>query len=586
MSSIKNLPVVSFSTDPPTDGRPYLFNDVVYYVRKKWMTTTLVTCLYDIRAKERQGETPMDDVRTLSNYLELGRHVLTIDLPMVFFTDDDEISSFVLNERRHLVDKTVVVSVPFEDTIFYKDLDVLKERMNTFHLTNLNEKKDTPFYNILMYNKFDFMDRAIEMNHFQSEYFIWMDFGINHCAKAEEIEYTNISLEWPLVLDAHPHQIHHLRIHTVMKPSDMAWKDYFKTIYHHIAGGLFAGHKTSMKKYIEMFREQFRRIVYDEGWWQLDEAIMTILTETHPTFFRFWYGDYDGIITNFVRSKRSFHLIFQTIQRYLDARDYTRCEEVLSTLDDVMFSDHSSNSLLYLSKRICCDYYRWDKNFSPSLEKWLLNKDQLDQVSSEWLRSNIQNLKFYTHPDTIGFWVLWTEKNPANKDVFQRLPRLRQSLLSASFHSVPIGVLTTTIAQQYPSLLKPEPTFLDGYAGTWEHLLNLFQTQFPTEPDHEKTRLYALLETPQHPLFFLSISTIPETELQKEQLAQTLLSGYIERNFPSLDFYILIFDTHPCYITHPRVFSFLLDSPFDDTSSPQFSHLFSQWFQAFLSSTE
>ena len=554
------------------------------------MTTTLVTCLYDIRAKERSDETPHDDVRALSSYLELGKHVLTIDLPMVFITDDDEISSFVLKEREHLVDKTVVLSVPFEDTLFYRDLDVLKERMNTFRLTNLNEKKDTPFYNILMYNKFDFMDRAIEMNPFRSEYFIWMDFGINHCAKATDEEYTNISVEWPRVLEMHPHQVHHLRIHTVLKPPDMAWKDYFRTIYHHIAGGLFAGHKNTMKQYIEMFKEQFRSIVYDEGWWQLDEAIMTILTETHPTFFRFWYGDYDGIITNFVRSKRSFHLIFQTIQRYLDARDYGRCDAVLSTLDDVMMNEHPSNSLMYLSKRICCDYYHWEKNFSPSLGRWFLHKPQLDLISSEWLRSNIQNLKFYSHPDTIGFWVLWTERNPDNKEVFQRWTTLRQSLPTTPFHSIPLGAVSTTIAQQHTSLLNPEPTFLERYSGTWEHLLNLFQTQFPSEPDHEKTRLYTLLETPQHPLFFLSINTSPsetsETELKKEQLAQTLLSGYIERNFPSLEFYILIFNTLPCYITHPRIFSFVLDSPFHDTSNPQFSNLFSQWFQTFLPSVQ
>lgn len=296
------------------------------------MNITITSCLYDIRKKE--GST-CNDNKKIQDYLLLSRHMLSVRLPMVIFTDEEYIMDYVCKTRGEygLSDMTIVKMVPFHHTIFYKDLDVLKNRMKDFNILNWNKEKDTPLYVLLNNNKFDFLQRTIDTNPFQTEFFFWMDMGIQHCTNATEEEWSDITGTWVSFIEADRTHIHQLRIHTVLKQADMKWKEYFNVIYHHIAGGLFGGYKECMKEYIRMFHDQWKKILYQEGWWQLDEAVMTIITETYPEKFRFFYGDYDGLLSNFIHSKKSFHLVLQTAQRFLDARNYKQAKSVLDTLD-------------------------------------------------------------------------------------------------------------------------------------------------------------------------------------------------------------------------------------------------------------
>lgn len=293
---------------------------------------TIVTCLYDIRKKE---SSTFQNVSTMNDYLELSKSMLSIQLPMVIYTDDEMIVEHVYKTRLNygLIEKTLIIRLPFEQTFFYKDLDVLLLRMKTFHIVNRNNNKDTPLYTLLNNNKFDFLERTIHLNPFKTDFFLWMDMGIQHCTNANETDWLEVSQSWKSFICWDKQHIHQLRIHTVLKPIDMLWKDYFKTIYHHVAGGLFGGYKDRLMEYSQLFKEHWYTILYKEEWWQLDEAIMTMITEKYPEKFRFFYGDYDGLLTNFIRTKKSFYLVFQTAQRYIENKQYTLAQKVLDTIE-------------------------------------------------------------------------------------------------------------------------------------------------------------------------------------------------------------------------------------------------------------
>lgn len=295
-------------------------------------TLTLVSCLYDIRQKENSSASSL---RRLQDYLSLSMPMLSVSLPMVIYTDDERIVEHVYKTRLHrgLLEKTWIVRLPFEHTFFYKDLDTLKERMNTFPIHNWNKEKDTPLYVLLNNNKFDFLERTIQSNPFQTEFFLWMDMGIQHCTNATEEEWKNVSQSWPQFINLDKQHIHQLRIHTVLKRKEETWKDYFQFIYHHVAGGLFGGYRDCLVDYIRLFKETWNTILYEEGWWQLDEAVMTIITENYPEKFRFFYGDYDGLLSNFIHTKKSFFLVFQTAQRYLESQDFSKTIHVLDSID-------------------------------------------------------------------------------------------------------------------------------------------------------------------------------------------------------------------------------------------------------------
>lgn len=293
---------------------------------------TLTTCLYDIRKKEGSTSSTITHIK---GYLELGRHMLSVRLPMVIYTDEELIVKHVYRVRKELglLEQTLIVRLPFENTFFYKDLEILKKRMSEFKLTNMNAEKDTPLYVLLNNNKFDFLLRTMNANPFQTDYFVWMDMGIQHCAQATVHEWEEIQHTWLGLLTSEKGKIRQMKIHNVSKPNHVQWKHYFQTIYHHVAGGLFGGHQDCMYDYIKLFRDQWHRMLHVEEWWQLDEVVMTILTETYPEKFSFFYGDYDGIITNFVRTRKSFGLVLRMAQWHLDARQYNTARRVLCSID-------------------------------------------------------------------------------------------------------------------------------------------------------------------------------------------------------------------------------------------------------------
>ena len=112
--------------------------------------------------------------------------------------------------------------------------------------------------------------------------------------------------------------------------------------------------------YRQLFLDQWHRMLYQEEWWQLDEAIMTILTETYPQKFRFFYGDYDGIITNFINTRKSFALVLQMTQWHLEARQYEMASHVLHTIDTNSIQKTGYQSFYNLLLSSQSDYARFE----------------------------------------------------------------------------------------------------------------------------------------------------------------------------------------------------------------------------------
>jgi len=579
------------------------------------MDLTIVTCLYNIRKKEATDEySPV----AFHRYLELGRFVLGINLPMIIYTDSDEVVDFVNAERADKADKTSVVVLPMEETFFYQDLEHLKQRMEEFKISNLNAVKDTPLYILLNNNKFDFLERSITQNPFGSEYFLWMDFGIRHCA--EEVDRSIIEDDWLPLMKEHDELIHHLRIHTVTKSPSTPWRDYFNVIYHHIAGGLFGGKAHAVAEYIDLYKEQWRTIIHDEGWWQLDEAVMTILTETHPEKFRFWYGDYDGLLTNFVKTRRSYYLVFQTAQRYLDARDYTRSERVLATMDDT-WDESTNESRTYLAKRICNDFYRWGGRFSDALRKWLLDDDWRRKIQRDWLDAQVGNLRYYRGCEAMSFWAKWSLDS--NQDSINRWNEFKTrgggERIWVSIGDTELSGLTL----ERNGLHAGDELPFDDIAVSPDQILKLFRAQFQDfyRDDHTNKygisfthlkerphveniemlerqirRLYDYLECPSRPVVFFhtteSFITRSFTDEEARRYDSDLVSWceFMERNFPGLDFCVLHLSTNRGFNrVHRRILPFVFWTTAEHVSSltpdkPQeifdtYRNAISEWIQ-------
>jgi hypothetical protein len=251
-------------------------------------------------------------------------------------------------------------------------------------------------YIILNNNKFDFMESAIELNPFKSDHFIWMDFGINHIAQI-----TNIIDEW---INTIPDKIKQLCINPYIE--NIENKQMFQYIYHHTAGGLFTGSKENLLKYCQLFKKKTEQI-YAEDWYQIDEAVMTMIQRENPDLFDLFYGDYQGIISNYISPLHNIELILTSSQKCIDANRLKEAFHILSYVSDYFIKNQDDPLIyLFLHQNIIVNYYQNNRLFTNYVIDLINAKkksnDQLDRQNIRvLLENNKTNIEFYENKEKI-----------------------------------------------------------------------------------------------------------------------------------------------------------------------------------------
>jgi hypothetical protein len=270
---------------------------------------------------------------------------------------------------------------------------------NKFNIINGNVKQETPMYIILNNNKLYFMELAIELNPFKSEHFIWMDFGINHVAQSTEKIHDWINLI--------PDKIKQLCINPYIE--NINHKQMFQYIHHHTAGGLFSGSKENIQKYSELFKQKTEQI-YNEDWYQIDEAVMTMVQRENPDLFEFFYGDYQGIVSNYLKPIHNMDLILRGSQKYIESNKTKEAFNLLVYCMDY-FCEHDDHLIyLFLNQNIIVNYYHNNKLL---LEKviYLINLKLSSEKSYDrenihvLLENNKTNIHLYENKDKIKNFV-------------------------------------------------------------------------------------------------------------------------------------------------------------------------------------
>lgn len=246
---------------------------------------TIVSMFYDVKSKKN---------RSNETYFNLAKEfILQTPCPLIIYYEDEKVKNFCIQNRKKNKPLTCIY-LPFNSTGYAICIPRLYELQNTFQIINGILEHETPEYIVLNCNKFFFMEHAINNNIYNSSHFMWMDFGINHVAK--------INNKWKFNFNyiQNTTQITQMCINPLISyeiEEKGGLKPFFQYIYHHISGGLFAGPKDTMITYINEFKETFIEILNND-WYQIDEAIMTIVSFKHRDLFLFYYGDYQAIVSN------------------------------------------------------------------------------------------------------------------------------------------------------------------------------------------------------------------------------------------------------------------------------------------------
>jgi hypothetical protein len=356
---------------------------------------TIITMLYDIRSMENKQ---IERNRKLESYIDFSKKfLLKLPFPIIIFIDEnEEVYKSIYNFRKdlNLLDKTYIYISDFKKTYFYKDINRIEELQKTFHIMNGEIEHETPLYVILNNNKFDCIDKTIELNPFNSTHLVWIDFGINHVAQNTEIIH-----EW---INNIPDKIKQLCINPFIE--NINFKDYFKNIYHNMAGGLFSGSIDNMKIYSNLFKNKTQEI-YDNNWYQIDEAVMTMVNRENPDLFELFYGDYAGIISNYEKPHHNIDLILTCSQKYLNSNKIKEAHKILLYCSDYFKNNYNSSFIYnYILQNIITNYYQNNKLLTNNILE--LIKLKLSNISNKdemifLLKNNIKNINYYENKNEI-----------------------------------------------------------------------------------------------------------------------------------------------------------------------------------------
>ena len=252
-------------------------------------------------------------------------------------------------------------------------------------------------YIILNNNKFDFMESAIELNPFKSSHFVWMDFGINHVAKNMELIH-----EW---ITKVPDKIKQLCINPYTENNSP--KDHFQFIYHNMAGGLFSGSSEKLLKYCNLFKQKTEEI-YNDNWYQIDEAVMTMVQRDNPELFDLFYGDYQGIISNYLSPIHDMELILKGSQKYIDNNKTKEAFTILFYCLKYFQDNPNSNLVFYfIQQNIIVDYYNNNQSLLDDIIKIinikLSSNNTVDkELIHTLLNNNKVNISYYKNKELIN----------------------------------------------------------------------------------------------------------------------------------------------------------------------------------------
>jgi hypothetical protein len=360
---------------------------------------TIVTAFYNIRALE--DGSPQDN-RQMDQYLSIAEQfMMRLPYPLMIFIDPDDhiLYEFITEKRQKYLDKTFICQERFQDTYFYKDLDKIRELQHQYPIYNGDLKHETPLYVVLNNNKFHFIERAIEINPFESSHFVWMDLGINHVAQNTERIH-----EWILCV---PDKIKQLCINPYVEHGEN--HDIFHNIYHHMAGGLFSGNAEYLKQYAELFKAKTAQI-YGEGWWQVDEAVMTMVQRENPDIFDLFYGDYIGIISNYCSPIHSLYLIFTGLSKCMQYNKTAFAQNILNYLEK--YFEKEENQIgefanAYIRQSIIANYYQNNGLLKTNVLQ-IVNKNIVkgNQEVIQIIRENQGNLGFYGNKGLILNYII------------------------------------------------------------------------------------------------------------------------------------------------------------------------------------
>jgi hypothetical protein len=252
--------------------------------------TTLVSGFVNLEKYDKEYSN-----KNLDIYLDKGKKLIELPIPKIIFIEKELIDLLPHNNL------TQYVPFEFSDMWLYSKY----ENIQTFsNYRTHNPKKDRNIYLVTQLQKTDWVNKAIEINPFETNQFMWIDFGIFHLSK-NDIDFANKIINKSKYLI--PKIIHiDTIIHDTIHLPSCDFYEYSQEELNKIfliypifffAGSMFMGTKESHLLFDKLVKEKTSLLLNSKMiTWEVN--IWYIIYKENPKFFSFYLARHDISLFN------------------------------------------------------------------------------------------------------------------------------------------------------------------------------------------------------------------------------------------------------------------------------------------------
>jgi hypothetical protein len=221
--------------------------------------------------------------RNTDKYLELGKNLIECDILKVIFMNQYLIDSITDYNKNN------TIFIPFEKEDLY--YNKYKNEITDFVVNTNNKDKDTLDYMLLQNNKPEFLQKAIELNHFHTNQYVWVDFGIFHMIqnpKEKFMEYIH---------NLQNKSYENVRISSCVNPINYEnYRDVYKNIVWYFAGSVVGGSSQSLTIFSEKCREKVKEVIQEKKSLMWEVNIWYLVFMENKELFDFYMCDHNNSI--------------------------------------------------------------------------------------------------------------------------------------------------------------------------------------------------------------------------------------------------------------------------------------------------
>jgi hypothetical protein len=195
--------------------------------------------------------------------------MLIIQCPMVIFCDKNSVTKIeeIRNNTSSLY-PTKLITIDFTEFYSYKYMDIFEQQYET--------KDHEKFHNVYLYliwnEKTHFLKRAIEINPFSTDYFLWVDIGCFREPNYSFIHWPNsdkIPKDKMLLLSIEPFTTEEYECDNLETLFDFQYSD------GRIGGTIFGGTINSILRWHEQYYRMLEYFIYIDRFIGKDQNIMS-----------------------------------------------------------------------------------------------------------------------------------------------------------------------------------------------------------------------------------------------------------------------------------------------------------------------